>query len=87
MAQIDVTDDGHWLWRGRRNFAGSPVVETHGGNVMSAHLYAADIFGLKVPARAELTCDHDSCVRPACWRLPVAAKAATRRVDPQPKAA
>lgn len=56
--------DGHWLWRGAENFAGSPVVAV-GSDVTDAADAVWEAFRptRRVPPRR---CPERKCVNPGC---------------------
>jgi len=70
--KIDFTSTpGHWIWLGRVNMWGTPVVENLDGDVATAAEVVYHLWKRMVPpAPFTRHCPESRCVRPDCFRAP-----------------
>lgn len=77
---------GHWVWTGRTNTFGSPVLPGHAQMLVSAAGVVYHAFKHRVmPNSFERQCEHVLCVKPTCWsETPRAPKERRKREPGQP---
>lgn len=70
--QIDMESiPGHWVWKGRVNRWGTPVVESMDGEVVTAAEVVHHLWKRIVPPPTFTRhCEHSLCVNPACFKTP-----------------
>lgn len=59
--------DGHWLWRGETNYAGTPIVR-HGGDAVSAAEAVYGVWERHSRPFPRKDCKVQDCVNPGCIR-------------------
>jgi hypothetical protein len=57
--------DGHWVWTGEFNFAGSPIVR-HGGDAVSAAEAVYAVWERRARPWPRRDCKVPACVNPGC---------------------